>query len=274
VEVYRECSARIVESFLPLYRESGGASGFVTLQGDPREEHDAQAIVRFARECRKLGPHVMAKIPVIPAGLDAIEECVAMDMPLCATEVFSLAQAVAVCERYAGAVKRTGKQPPIYVTHITGIFEEYLRKAAARDRTPVPEELIVQAGAAVARRQYRLLRERGYGVTMLGGGARSTSHFTDFVGAEMHITINWSTAAELIGSAPPVEPRIDVETPASVIEQLSAACPDFTRAYNEDGLAPGEFAEYGPVRLFRNMFLEGWYNLLAAVSRRRHTLAL
>lgn len=149
---------------------------------------------------------------------------------MCATEVFSIAQALRVCECADRAATRSGKRPPVSVAHITGIFEECLRTAAARDGVPVPEQLLRQAGAAVARRQYGLLREKGFAFTMLGGGARSTAHFTGFVGMDMHITLNWSAASELLSADPPVEPRAGLETPAAVLGERSTLCPDLDRA--------------------------------------------
>ena len=41
-----------------------------------------------------------------------------------------------------------------------------------------------------------------------------------------------------------------------------------------DGLSVEEFADYGPVQLFRNAFLKGWYQLLVEVASRRHLNAL
>jgi transaldolase len=98
-------------------------------------------------------------------------------------------------------------------------------------------------------------------------------HFTEFVGGDFHITINWSTAHELIQADPTVVARIDVETPQSVIDELRAKFADFGKAYDDDGLSVAEFAGYGPVQLFRNAFLKGWYLLLAEVCSRRNACA-
>jgi transaldolase len=271
--VYQRASRRILQGFLPSYERSGGTAGFVTLQGDPRKEDDARDMVAFALENRALGANFMAKIPVTRTGLDAMEKCIALNIPICATEVFSLSQAVCAGEMYRRVSARTGNHPPLYLTHISGIFDDYLRKTAARDGIAIRAETISQAGCAVARREYRMLKERGFEVTMLGGGARSLEHFTELVGGDVHITINWSTAVELIQRDGPVNSRIDVETPREVLDELSAAFPVFGQAWREDALSVDEFADYGPVRLFRNMFLEGWYMLLAAVARRLHTQA-
>lgn len=274
IKVYQRASARVIEQFRPLYEQSGGRRGYVTMQDDPRKDHDAQAIMRAVRSNRELGPNYMAKIPVITGGLEALEACVEENIPICATEVFAIAQALHMCERYEQAAARTGNRPPFYVTHISGIFDEYLGKVAAREGIPIAPEVLLQAGCTIARKQYRLLKERGYNTTLLGGGARGPHHFTELVGGDVHITINWSTAQEIIQADTPAVSRIDAETPQAVIDELSEKFEDFRRAYDEDGLAAEEYAGYGPVKLFRNAFLKGWYLLLAEIPSRRHALAL
>jgi hypothetical protein len=128
------------------------------------------------------------------------------------------------------------------------------------------EELVARdipvAGSIIARKEYRVLKERNLPGTLLGGGARNLSHFTNFVGGDFHITINWSTAEELIQLDPPVEKRIDAPTPREVVEELSAKLPGFRRAYEEDGMQLEEFADFGPVMLFKTMFLNGYIRLL------------
>ena len=77
-----------------------------------------------------------------------------------------------------------------------------------------------------------------------------------------------------MASNTPIVSRIGAEVPESDIDELCAKLPDFRRAYEEDGLAVEEYAEFGPVQLFRNAFLKGWYLLLAEVASRRHFHAL
>src|SRR5205807_491320 len=60
--VYHEAAANLINRFLPLYEQSGGTQGFVTIQDDPRKEHNWERIVTMALRCRELGPNFMAKI--------------------------------------------------------------------------------------------------------------------------------------------------------------------------------------------------------------------
>ena len=268
-QVYHRASARILEMFRPLYERSGGTLGFVTIQDDPRHDDEVEHIVDTTMRCTKLGPNFMTKIPVIRAGVAAIEELVARNIPICATEVFAVSQAIHACEVYERAARRSGKYPPFYLTHITGIFDQYMAEVVKAEKISIAPEILAQAGCIIARKEYRLVRERGYHATLLGGGARGTQHFTEFVGGAMHITINWSTAAELIAADPPAASRIDAPTPHEVVAELRAKIPGFGRAFDEDGLAVGEFADFGPLMFFKTMFLNGYARLLDEVADRR-----
>ena len=181
-QVYHRASARILEMFRPLYEQSGGTMGFVTIQDDPRCDDDVEHIVDVTMRCRKLGPNFMTKIPVIGSGIAAIEELVARNIPICATEVFAVSQAIHVCEVYERAAKRSGKYPPFYLTHITGIFDQYMAEVVKAEKIGIAPEILRQAGCVIARKEYQLAKERGYHATLLGGGARGTHHFTEFVG--------------------------------------------------------------------------------------------
>lgn len=275
VQVYQRAANRLIEAFRPLHERSGGVYGYVTLQDDPRLDQDAAATIRCALENRRLGPNYMAKIPVIRGGIEALEACVAENIPICATEIFSVAQAIHMCERYETAAQRTGNRPPFYVTHISGIFDQYLGVVAKRDGIAIDAAVLNQAGCAVARKEYRLLKERGYPGTLLGGGARGTHHFTEMVGGDAHVTINWNTAQEIIDTDLPILPRMAEGEPSpAVIAELREKLPDFRKAYDDDGLTLEAFADFGPVQFFRNAFLNGWYLLLAEVAARRNVYAI
>jgi transaldolase len=271
-EVYDEAARRIMGMFLPLHQASDGAQGLVTIQDDPRQDGDPDHIVKAALRCQGLGTNFMAKVPVIPSGIQAIEELLLRNVPVCATEVFAMAQAIHICEVYRRASRKSGHHPPFYVTHISGIFDQYLAETVKAECIPIAPEVLSQAGCILARREYRILMERGYEGTILGGGARGLQHFTEMVGGDAHVTINWSTAEELIALDGPVVPRMDVPEPREVVEELCAKAPGFRRAYHEDALKPAEFADFGPLVFFKTMFLNGYSRLLDEVAERRARL--
>ena len=273
-DVVRTVSKRLTDYLKKQYEESGGTAGFVTIQDDPRKDTDATATIAAVLRNRKIGDNYMAKIPVIPGGIEAIEACVEHNIPICATEVFSIAQAMLICEKYEAAVKKYGNRPPIYVTHISGIFDEYLKKTADRLGIEIDSEILDQAGLTIARKQYRMMKERGYSAILLGGGARNTGHLTGIMGGDAHVTVNWSTVDEVLNSDVDFSDMLATPEDPEAVKELSDKFPDFVKAYSEEGLSVDEFIDYGPVQQFRNAFLNGWYLLLAAIAKRKTVYAL
>lgn len=267
--VQQRLAKRVMEGFLGVHEKSGRRDGWVSIQGDPHADNDAAHILDEARRYRELGPNFIAKIPATAAGLEAIETLIAEDMPIIVTEVFGLAQMIYSCELYQRVSRASGKTPAYYITHITGIYDEYLGDMVKRAGISIDPDVLAQAGLTVCREQYRLFKERDYPGIMLGGGARGIHHFTDLVGGEMHITVNWSTVEEILGLNLPLGDYMGVKTDPAVIEELVEKVPDFRRAYLADGLSLDEFASYGPVQHFRDQFIRGWDSLLETIGERR-----
>ena len=268
-QVYLECAARVMRMFLPVHNASGGRLGYVTIQDDPRQDDDPDQIVNAALRAQALGPNSMAKVPVIESGMVALEELVARNVPCCATEVFAVTQSIEICQRYKRATRKSGNHPPFYVTHITGIFDQYLGELAKSEHIRIDAQTLAQAGSIICRKEYHVLKERGFEGTMLGGGARGLEHFTEFVGGDIHITLNWREIEALLELDGPVVKRMDTATPTEVLDELSAKLPNFRRAYNVGAIEPQEFAGFGPLVLFRTMFLNGYARLLDEVAERR-----
>ena len=142
--------SRVIEGFRPLYDRSGGAEGYVTIQGNPYGDIDAGHIVEEAHRYRELGPNFMAKIPVTAAGLEAMGALVAENIPVCATEIFAISQMIETCGLYRQVTARTGEKPAFFVTHITGIYDMYLLKELVEPLgIDVAPQVLRQAGLAV-----------------------------------------------------------------------------------------------------------------------------
>ena len=261
----------LMKVFLPVYNQSEGTRGWVSIQGDPEKEENPSEILREADENLSLGKNFIAKVPVTSSGLRAIEELSANNIPVIATEVMSLSQAVHACETYVKAVSGKKKPAPIYVTHITGIFDQHLGEWKKNTGADISDEILYYAGILAGREQYRVIKERKYPVTILGGGARGLHHFTEFVGADMHITINWKgTGDQLILQNPPVVNRFFQPLEKKILDELLEKVPVFFQAWDEHGLKEEDFGDFPPVQLFRSMFLEGWNQLKETIRRYRN----
>lgn len=264
--VQQRMAEPIMDKLMPQYEATGGADGLVDIQGSPYNDDNADIICEESVRYSKIRPNFCAKIPVVAAGLEAIERLVAQNIPIIATEIMSVAQGVAAWEAYVNASRRHGRTPPLFVTHITGIFDEYLGKYVKENKVDIKEDILAKAGAAVAHKQYKIMRKRGYPGRMLGGGARNITHFTNMVGGQMDVTMNWKTFAELNSLSPKIENRLDEEYSMFVVEELRAKLPDFRRAYDDDGLSVAEFKDFGPVLHFRDSFVAGWNRLVEKIK--------
>jgi transaldolase len=262
----------IVERFRPLYNESGGREGFVSIQGAPEADTDAKHMVEEARAGHALGPNAAPKIPATRPGLSAFEVMVAEGCPTIVTEVFSLAQFIETCERYLRVSDRTGNRPPFFVSPITGIFGDHLKALAATEGLDIATEDIAVAGVALSRACYRVAQERRYPVVLLCGGARIPFDLTGLVGGALHATINWSTFTDLMTSSSPFVAGIAEPIDPAAIERLTAAFDDVRRGLVLDGLTVEEFENFGPVQHFRDVFIRGWRQIGEAIASERAAL--
>ena len=269
VKVQRELVANIAKIFLPLYEKSNGTQGFVSIQGDPFKE-DTDTIIKNALYNREGGQNIMAKIPVTKDGLKAIEYLSAKRVPINATEVMAVKQALDVCEIYTDTTKELKDRAPIYFSHITGIYDEYLAKVVKNENIDVSPDAVWQAGMIIAKKIYWMVKDKKYEVGFIGGGARGLHHFTEMVGADANITINWKgTADKLIESNPPVIQRFLMPVSESIIDELTEKIVDFKRGYYVNAITAEEYEHFGPVVQFRNSFEDAWTKSLDFIASLR-----
>ena len=269
-EFQRRLVKPIADKFLPIFTRTHGSQGYVSIQGDPVYEDDPDVIIKEALENRKVAPNICCKIPTTHSGLAAMEYLVGQDIPLNATEIFGISQAVQMIETYQRASMKTGKSPKLFISHIAGIYDDYINNVAREQNITISPDVLVQAGMAVARKLYTIMEERHYPAMLIAGGARKLHHFTEMVGGKVCCTINWEgTADMLLEQNPPVVYRMFNPVERYVIDELMEKLVDFKRGYLEDGLEVEEFEEFGPVKLFRSIFLSSWERVLEIIRKRR-----
>ncbi|HTP02175.1 MAG TPA: transaldolase family protein [Anaerolineales bacterium] len=263
----------IADKFRPMWESSGGRHGYVSIQGDPFEDEDTGLIIKDSLENREIGPNICCKIPVTEFGIAAMQELIPHNTPLNSTEIFAVNQMVTICETYEKLAHKSGKWPMFYMSHIAGIYDDFFGNYVKQHDIQISPDVLWQAGLAVARKVYMLMVERGYHATFIAGGARGLHHFTEMVGGRVCCTINWEgTADKLIEQNPPVVYRLFNPVPQKVIDELMEKLPDFKRGYLDEGLSVEEFAEFGPVQLFRSSFMKSWQRVLDIVKERRTQL--
>jgi len=266
----RKLVRRVAERFMTVYKRTNGAHGYVSIQGDPIHEEDAAVIIEEGRKNREMSPNIMIKIPATEAGLEAMETLIEENTPLNATEVMGLSQVIDVCEMYQKITTQTGKKPVMYYSLITGIYDEWLAKEVSAQGIDISPDVLYQAGMVIAKKVYRFVHDRGYPLGFIGGGVRGLQHFTEMVGGDVCITMNWQGhAEELLKLDQPVVARLFNPVQDHVLDELLTKVPAFFQAYMENGLTVDEYEEYGPVRYFRDMFISAWAHALERIAQRR-----
>ena len=274
-EVYRQTVRNLQKVFMDRYDQSKGLEGLVAIQGDPRVNADKEAVLEGALEYfQKMDRNIIVKVPATPVGAYALEELTAMGRPTIATLGFSVDQAVYLSEAYERGLQRlkskSDQQPVCYIVYIAGIFEDSLKKQNEEMGNPIPIEVIEQAGNAVHREVYRILKQRQFKTRLIGGGARGLHHFTGQIGGDQAITIGWDMIDKLQKLDEPVLSRIEDRIPDDVVATLDKVLPDFGKSLREHSLKPEEFVEFPPVALFQNAFLSGVNKLLTAIADRKN----
>lgn len=116
-ETYWElvCSdiAAVADVLRPVFDESNGADGYVSVEVSPAlanntAETIAQANELFARISKD---NVMIKIPATPEGLPAIEAVIANSIPVNVTLIFSQERYIEVVEAYKTGASKSSKIP-------------------------------------------------------------------------------------------------------------------------------------------------------------------
>ena len=272
IKLQRGLVERVAQRFMPLYEASHGKYGYVSIQGDPFDESE-ESILRCARFNRENYPNIMAKIPATVNGLKAIRVLLKEGVPINATEVMALRQAVDVCQLYEEAAAHSETVPPVYYSHIAGIFDEHLKAAAEAGGIGISSDALWQAGNIAAKKIHQITKAHWPQVGMISGGARGLHHFTEMVGADAAVTINWEgTADKLLEQDPPVVYRFCQPASHEVIDQLTELLPEFRQAYYLHAIQPEEYEDFGPVVRFRSSFEDAWSRARALIKDRRESL--
>ena len=147
----------------PVYDDSDGANGFVSLEVSPASAHDTRATVAEARHLWQVvaRPNVMIKVPATQQGVPAVEVLTAEGINVNITLMFSLEHYEAVARAYLRGLQRHPE--PHRVTSVASVFVSRLDVVADRllENIDSPDALFLRGRIAIAnaRRVYCRFRE-------------------------------------------------------------------------------------------------------------------
>jgi len=150
---------RAADLFKPIHEQTGGVDGWVSLEVSPLLAYDAEKTKKAAADlhARAKRPNLFIKIPGTREGLPAIEESIAVGVPINVTLLFSREQYLAAADAYMKGIERRlrNKQDP-KIGSVASVFISRWDKAVMGK---VPESLRNKLGIAIAKRTYKAYRD-------------------------------------------------------------------------------------------------------------------
>jgi len=137
--------------FLPLYNETDGGDGCVSIEVSPYLAHETDETVEQAKALweRVNRPNLMIKIPATKEGLPAIRKAISSGINVNVTLIFSLARYAEVMEAYlSGLEDRLAKNQPI--DRIASVASFFISRVDSKVDKLLPEASKLRGQAAVA----------------------------------------------------------------------------------------------------------------------------
>ena len=268
--IARVASTR-AQHFEPVYRHEKGKKGRLSIQTNPKYFANPHKLVEQAVHFNTCYPNNNVKIPATRAGIEAIEEATALGISINATVSFSVSQAIAVAEAVErGLHRRTQEGGDISAmapvcTIMVGRADDWMKQVVKSEKLIVNPEWLEWAGVAIMKRAYTVYQSKHYRTRLLAASFRNHYHWSQFIGADMVISIPYVWARRLNNSNITVEPRIAQAVNPDYIAGLRDAIPDFVRAYEPDGMRVDEFDSYGATRITLRQFLSGYSEFVTLI---------
>lgn len=266
-----EMGLKGAELLMPIFEREGGRKGRLSMQTNPVNYRNAEALVEQAQHFDALAPNIQVKIPVTAAGIVAFEEATYHGITINATVCFTVPQAIAVAEAVERGLMRREKEG-LPVKHIfpactimVGRLDDWIKAVAARDGILLTPGYADWAGVAAMKKAYGIFNQRGYRARLLSAAYRNHLHWSEFIGGNVILTIPYEWQVLFNKSQVEVKERMNNPVDQKIIDELYALIPDFRRAYDEDGMTIQEFDRYGATARTLRGFCDHYHELLAIV---------
>jgi transaldolase/glucose-6-phosphate isomerase len=139
------------DAFAPLYEESNGGDGYVSIEVSPDRAHDTEKTIAQAEQLwvRVARPNLMVKIPATKEGIPAIRKTIAAGLNINITLIFSLKRYAEVMDAYlSGLEDRANAGHPI--DHIASVASFFVSRVDTKIDPKLPEASPLRGKAAIA----------------------------------------------------------------------------------------------------------------------------
>jgi transaldolase len=269
--IYEALALNGAKLLLPVHERTGGKLGRLSIQTDPANYNNAQAMLQQTLYFSGLAPNMQVKFPCTSAGVSIIEEATYRGVNLNVTVSFCVPQVMAIAEAIERGLRRreaegkdTRTMTP-YATMMVGRNDDWMKVLAKRDEIDIDPTYLDWAGVACFKKAYGLFQRRGYRTQLLSAAYRNFQHWTEFVGGHVSLTMPWDWQVKFNESDVKPVPKMHEPVDEKIVDALYTKIPDFRRSYDEDGMTVQEFDSYGPtVRTLRS-FIEAWHTFVGMI---------
>src|SRR5688572_12799531 len=154
----------------PVYDETGGADGFVSLEVSPHLAHDTQGTIAEAKRLRATvdRPNVMIKVPATPEGIPAIETLTAEGVNINVTLMFSMAHYEAVARAYVQGLERCADPSKVasvasfFVSRVDTVADKALEAIGTHEAKALLGKIAIANSKVVYRRFLEIFHGEGF----------------------------------------------------------------------------------------------------------------
>ncbi len=269
-ELIYEAGRERSKKLLPVFEQFKGKKGRLSIQVNAKYYRNTEKMVEQAVYLNSLGANMQVKIPASAAGIKAMEEATYRGVSINATVSFTVAQAVAVAEAVERGLARRKKEnlpteqmSPV-CTIMIGRTDDWMKDVVKNENLVLDPECLEWAGVAVIKEAYRIYKERGYTTRLLSAANRNHYHWSQLIGGDLCMTINYAWHKKINACDIEVKSRIDEPVKAEYMAELNKLA-EFHKSFDENGMKPEEFEKYGGFRNTLTTFLAGYDDLVKLV---------
>lgn len=248
---------------LPVYKNTNGQKGKLSLQVNPKYYRNADAMVEQGKYLASLATNIAVKCPALPAGIMAMEELTAIGISVNATVSFTVPQAIEVAEAIERGLTKAEKDGintkniTPYVTIMVGRIDDHLKRQQKENNIDFDPELINWASIAIFKNAYSIFEKKAYKSKLLAAAFRCDLHWKEIIGGDVIISMPYEWWNRFNKSDIEVIERINNPVDPGIVSALKEKFVDFNRAYNEDGMAVDEFESFAATIHTMNTFFDG-----------------
>tara|TARA_B100000315_G_scaffold182693_1_gene171637 strand:+ start:731 stop:1798 length:1068 start_codon:yes stop_codon:yes gene_type:complete len=265
---------RAAKILLPVYENTKGEKGKLSLQVNPKYYRNAEAMFEQGKYLASLAPNIAIKCPALPAGIKAMEMLTTIGISVNATVSFTVPQAVQVAEAIERGLTQaendgvdiTNVTP--YVTIMVGRIDDHLKRQKEIENINVSLDIIDWASIAIFKNAYTIFKKRDYRSKLLAAAFRCDLHWKEIVGGDIIISMPYDWWNRFNDSDVEVKNRINDPVDKNIITALEKNFKDFSRAYHENGMKIQEFESFGASVHTMNTFLEGYDEFIRLIRDR------